>query len=167
MELVLIALDTFPLDEVGDVEDHLAGFGEAAADFFIKRDEEAMHLEADGAGAGLSLTLAGSRLAEVGEVFSANPLGREVRELSSAGAIVDEYLEVHFGFAAEFIDIAEELALVGPDGLSEAFVVVEDCAESEGKYGGVLKTICDYSCVVDPGFLIECICRVMFADDNC
>ena len=59
------------------------------------------------------------------------------------------------------------VALVGPDGLAQAFVVVEYGAESEGKDGGVLETICDDSCVLDPGFLIECFCRVMFTDDNC
>ena len=50
---------------------------------------------------------------------------------------------MHFGFAAEFIDIAEELSLVGPDGLAEAFVVAENCAESEGKNGGVLEAVSD------------------------
>jgi hypothetical protein len=152
---------------VGDVEDHLAGFGEAAADFFIEGDEEAVHLEADGAGPGLALALAGGGLAEIREVFATYLLGIEVGELASATAIIDEDLEMHFGFAAEFFDIAEELSLVGPDGFAEAFVVVKDGTESEGKDGRVLETICDNSCVVYPGFLIKSICRVMFTDDDC
>ena len=167
MELVLIALNAFALYEVGDVQDHLAGFGEAAADFFIEGHEEAMHLEADCACAGLALALAGSCLTEVSEVLATNLLWIEVGEFASATAVIHEDFEVHLGFAAEFIDIAEELALVGPDGFAKAFVVVEDSAESEGKYGGVLETICDDSCVVDPGFLIECVCRAVFADDDC
>jgi hypothetical protein len=126
-----------------------------------------MHLEADGAGTGLSLALAGCRFAKVREVRASDPLWRQIAEFAGAAAVINEDLEVHFGFAAEFFDVAEELALVGPNGFAEAFVVVEDSAESEGKNSGVVETICDDSCVVDPGFLIECICRVMFADDNC
>jgi len=167
LEFVLIPFHALAFDEVGDVEDHLSGFGETAADFFIERDEEAVHLEANGAGSGLALALAGGGLTQVGEVFATDLFRIQVGEFASATAVIDEDLEVHFGFAAEFIDVAEELALVGPDGLSKAFVVVEDGAESERKNGGVLETICDYSCVVDPGFLIKCICRVMFADDDC
>lgn len=167
MEFVLVALHAFALDEVGDIEDHLSRFGEAAADFFIERHEEAVHLEADGAGTGLTLTLAGSCLAKVGEVLTTDFLRIEVGEFASATAIVDEDLEMHLGFAAEFFDVIEELSLVGPDGFAEAFVVAEDGTESERKDCGVFETICDDSCVVDPGFLIKSVCRVMFADDNC
>ena len=152
---------------MGDVENHLTGFGETAADFFIQRREQAVHLEADGPGPGLALALAGSSLAEIGEVLATYLFGIEIGEFATAAAVINEDLQVHLGFAAEFIDIAEELALVGPDGFAKAFVVVEDSAESEGKYGGVLETICDDSCVVDPGFLIECVCRAVFADDDC
>jgi len=126
-----------------------------------------MHLEADGAGPGLALALAGSGLAEVGEVLATDLLRIEVGEFASATAVVDEDLEVHLGFAVEFFDVIEELTLVGPDGFSEAFVVAEDSAESEGKNCGVFETICDDSCVVDPGFLIKCICGVMFTYDDC
>jgi hypothetical protein len=167
LEFVLVTLDALSLDEVGDIEDHLAGFGEAAADFFIERHEEAMHLEADGAGPGLALALAGCGLAEVGEVLATDLLRVEIGEFTSATAVIDEDLEVHLGLAVEFFDVVEELSLVRPDGLAKAFVVVEDGAKSEGKDGGVVETICDYSCVVDPGFLIECFCGVVFANDDC
>ena len=167
LEFVLIALDALAIDQVGDVENHLAGFREAAADFFVERSEESMHLEADCTGPGLALALAGRGFAEISEVLATDLFRIEVGELATAATVIDENLEVHFRFAAEFFDIAEELALVGPDGLAEAFVVVEDGAESEWKNGGVLETICDYSCVVDPGFLIKSICRIMFADDDC
>ena len=36
-ELVLVALNVFAIDEVGDVEDHLSALCEPAAYFFIKR----------------------------------------------------------------------------------------------------------------------------------
>jgi len=124
-----------------------------------------VHLEADCACPGLSLTLASCRFAEVREVFATYLLGIKVGKLATA-AVIHQDFEVHLGLSAEFIDVAEELALVGPDGLAEAFVVVEDGAESEGKNCGVFETISDNSCVVDPGFLIECFCGIMLADDN-
>src|SRR3569833_3579009 len=70
LELVLVTLHALPLDEVGDVENHFAGFGEAAADFFVQRHKEPVHLEADGPGPCLALALTGSRLAEIREVFA-------------------------------------------------------------------------------------------------
>ena len=73
---------------------------------------------------------------------------------------------MHLSFAAEFFDVAEELALVGPDGFTEAFVVVEDRTESEGKYGGVFEAVSDDSCVVHTRFLIQGFCGIVFADDN-
>jgi len=110
-ELVLVALHVLAVDEVGDIENHLAGFGEAAAYFFVQRGEQAVHLEADGAGAGLAFALAGCRFTKVSEVATADLVLRKLCDLAAA-AVVDKDLEVHFGFAAEFIDIAEELALV-------------------------------------------------------
>ena len=71
-ELVLIALHVFALDQVGDIENHLAGLGQAAAHFFIQGCKEAMHLEAYGAGAGLTFALAGCRFAEIGEIAAAH-----------------------------------------------------------------------------------------------
>ena len=112
LEFVLVALDALALDEVRDIEDHLAGFGEAAADFFIERHEEAMHLEADGAGTSLTLALAGSGLAKIGEVLATDLLRVEVREFASATAVIHEDFEMHLGFAAEFFDVIEELSLV-------------------------------------------------------
>jgi len=49
-ELVLVALNVLAVDEVGDIQDHFAAFGESAAYLFIERQEEAVHLEADGTG---------------------------------------------------------------------------------------------------------------------
>jgi len=116
-ELVLIALHVLAVDQVGDVEDHLAGLSEAAANFFIEGNEEAMHLEADGAGAGLAFALAGCRFAEIGEIATTHFVWRDLGKFTAA-AVVDEDLEVHLGFAAKFIDVAEELTLVGPDGFA-------------------------------------------------
>ncbi len=81
-------------------------------------------------------------------------------------AVVDEDFEVHFGLAAQLVDVAQELALVGADGLAQAFVVVEDGAETEGQHGGVLETVGDDPGVVHAGFLVEGFRGVVFADDD-
>jgi hypothetical protein len=150
---------------VGDVENHFAGLSEAAAHFFIEGDEEAMHLEADGAGARLAFALTGCRFAKIGEVTATHFVGRNLGELASA-AIVHEDLEVHFGFAAEFIDVAEELTLVGPDGFAETFVVVEDGSKAERENSGVFEAVSDDASMIHTGFLIEGFCGIVFADDN-
>jgi hypothetical protein len=152
---------------VSDVENHLAGFGKPAANLLIQRHEEAVHLEGYRTGASLALALAGSGLAEIGEISAAHLVSGELGELTYAAAVVDEDPKVHLGFAADFFDVAEELSLVGPDGFTEAIVVVEDGAESKRKNGGVFKAISDDSCVVHTGFLVQGFCRIVFADDNC
>jgi len=126
-----------------------------------------MHLEANCTSAGLAFALAGCCFAEVGEVFAAHLIGREVGEFATATTVVDENLEVHLGFTAEFFDVSEELALVGPNRFAEAFVVVENCTESEGKNGGVFEAISDDSCMIDARFMVQGFYGIMFADDNC
>jgi hypothetical protein len=68
--------------------------------------------------------------------------------------------------SAQFVDVAEELALIGADGFAEEFVVVEDCPEAEGKYGGMLKAIRDDPGVVDTSLLVEGFVRIVLAYDD-
>src|ERR1700734_375561 len=58
-ELVLVALDILAVDQVGDVQHHLAAFGETAAYLFVERQEEPVHLETDRARTSLAFTSAG------------------------------------------------------------------------------------------------------------
>jgi hypothetical protein len=164
-EFVLIALHVLAIDEMGDIENHLAGLGEAAAYFFIEGNEEAMHLKADGAGAGLAFALARCRFAEIGEIAPAHLVWRNLGKFTAA-AVVDKDLEVHLGFAAEFIDVAEELTLVGPDGFAQAFVVVEYGAEAKRKDGGMFEAVSDDASMIHTRFLIEGFCGIVFADNN-
>ena len=148
-ELVLVALDTLAIDQVRDVEDHLAVFRKAAGDLFVKRTEETAHLEADGTATGLALALPGGILAQVGEVFAADSFGRKIADEGSGTAVVYENLDVHLGFAAKLINIRLKLALIGADGFAEEFVGIKNSAESERKDSGMLKTVCYHSCMID------------------
>ena len=85
---------------------------------------------------------------------------------SGTGAVVDEDLQVHLGLAAQLVDIAEKLALVGADGLAQALVVVEDGSKAEGQHRGVLEAVGDHPGVVHAGFLVEGFLGVVFADDD-
>jgi len=165
-ELVLVALNKLAVDEVSDIQHHFAAFGKPAADFFVEGHEEAVHLETDGTRAGLTLARPCSALTEVGQILPANSFGRCLALDFAAATVVDHDLEVHFSLAAELVDVAEELALVGADGLAEAVIVSEDGAEAEGKHGGMLEAVCDDPSVVDAGFLVEGFGWVVLADDN-
>ena len=124
-----------------------------------------MHLEANGAGAGLTFTLAGGAFAELREVLLADAFGGEML-FQFAAAIVDADLEMHLGFSVEAFKIGLELALIGADGFAEAFIVLKDGAEAEGEDGGLLEAIGDHPCMVDSGFLVEGLGGVVFADDD-
>ena len=56
-ELVLVALHVFALDQMGDIQHHLAALRQPAADFFVQRQEEPVHLEAHRTRPRLALTL--------------------------------------------------------------------------------------------------------------
>src|ERR1035437_2890726 len=73
---------------------------------------------------------------------------------------------MHLRLAAQLVDVAEELALVGADGPAQALVVVEDGSEAEGQHRGVLETVGDHPRVVYAGFLVESFSGVVFADDD-
>ena len=111
-ELVLVALDALAIDQVGDIQQHLAAFGHAAAYFFVQRREHAVHLEADCARSGLALSLTGGIFTKVGEIFLAHALERQVliQFLVAAGVHMD--LEVHFCLSMQAFEVSLELALV-------------------------------------------------------
>jgi hypothetical protein len=73
---------------------------------------------------------------------------------------------VHFGFAAQAVNVGEELALVGPDGAAETVVVREYGSEAEGKNRGAFEAICDNASVLDSGPIIQIVFCGVFADDN-
>jgi hypothetical protein len=73
--------------------------------------------------------------------------------LGTAGVYVD--FKVHLGLAVKAFEIALKLALIGPDRLTEAFVVLKDGSKPEGKDGGVLEAVGDNSGVIDSSLLIE------------
>ena len=60
---------------MGDIEHHLAVFSEPAADLFIQRHEEPMHLEAHRARTGLAFAGAGGIFTQVGQILAADAFG--------------------------------------------------------------------------------------------
>jgi hypothetical protein len=128
-----------------------------------------MHLEADGTCAGLAFALACGAFAEVGKIFLANAFEREmlgslVDLLLAAGVDVD--LEMHFGLAVQTLQVALELALVGADGFSQAFVILKDSSKTEREDGRVFEAVSDNSGVIDACFLIHDFGGIVFADND-
>ena len=74
-ELVQVALHAFAVDQVRHIQHHFAVIGQSAADLFVQRHEEPVHLEADSPGTGLALTLAGGILAQIAEILPARSIG--------------------------------------------------------------------------------------------
>ena len=97
-----------------------------------------MHLDRKRAGARLALALAAGGLAQGAEVVLPGD-GVALCSLRAGGGqyVVDQHLEVHFGFAAEPLDVGQEVALVGADGTAERVVIFKGGAEPEGQNGGL------------------------------
>ena len=112
-ELILVSLHAFCVDQMRDIQQHLAIVHGAAGDLFILWHEEALHLDGDGATLGLPLALSGSGLTQVGEVFLADALSFvDSAERLRKTAVLDRDLEVHFGFAAQALYMRCVLALI-------------------------------------------------------
>src|SRR6266852_8713261 len=74
---VLIFFDGFGVDEVSDIEQHSVGIDLLAADFFLERVEELVHLDGEGAGFGLAFALTRRLFAELEEVLAADRIRQD------------------------------------------------------------------------------------------
>ena len=153
-ELVLVALHILAVDQMSDIQHHLAALGQPAAYFFVQRHKQPVHLEAHCPGPRLALALPRSVLAQVGEILAAHAFGRLAFARSPAAAVVHEDLQVHLGLAAQLVDVRQKLALVGPDGLAQALVVVENRPKAERQHRGMLEAVRDHPGMIHAGFLI-------------
>ena len=154
------------LDQVRDIENHFAALGQPAAYLFVKRKEEPVHLEAHGPRPCLTLTSARGVLSQAAQIFTADAFGRLLVFQSVGTAILDHDLEVHFGLAAQLLEVPHELALVRPDRLAQALIVVENRAEPEGQHGGMLKAVGDHAGMIHACFLIQIVGGCVLADDD-
>ncbi len=152
---VLVTLDGLVVNQVSDVEEELAGVHALAGDLLGDGKEHAMHLDGEGAGFRLTFALASGAVAQAGEILLADGgfAGCLVAAEVAGAGVVYEHFEVHFGFAAEALDVGEEVALVGADGAAEAVVIGEGGGEAEGQDGGELEAVGDDAGVVASGVL--------------
>ncbi len=104
-ELVVVALHALAIDQMRNVQHHLAAFGKPAADFLIQWIEEPVHLEADRPRTRLALPLPHGVLSETGQIFAAHSLGRQMFGDLTGATIVHKDLQVHFGLAAQHFNI--------------------------------------------------------------
>ena len=165
-KFILVALYALAIDQMSDIQHHFSVVDQPTAHFFVEREEEPVHLEADCTSPRLAFTRPRSILAQVAQIRAAYSLGSQMILDLPAAAVVDKDLEVHLGLAAELVDVAEKLPLVGADRLTQHLVVSEYGAEPERKHGGVLKTVGDDPCVIDSGLLVEAFLRVVLAHND-
>ncbi len=124
-----------------------------------------MHGDGDSAGAGLTFPLLGGVFTKTAEVLLADPVHEDWLVLF-ATTVVDDYFEVHLGFATETVEVGQELALVGANGAAQGFVIGEHRAEAEGKHRGQFEAVGNDLGVVDGRFLDEGLFGIVFADDD-
>lgn len=154
-EFVLVALYALAVDQVRNVQQHLAVVHQSAAHLFVERLEEPMHLETDGACSRLPFACARGVLSQMGQIRAARSLRGQMPFDLPPAAIVDKDLQVHLRFTAEFVNVSEELPLIGADGFAKGFVVVKDGAKAEGKNRRMPVTVRDDAGVIDSRFLVE------------
>src|SRR5579862_7219002 len=152
-----------------DVEQHFPGISAAAADLLGQRREHPMHLNGDGPGFGLALTLPGGAFTKLREVLLARPsvsMGVETIGVQLVpAAVVEQHLQVHLGFAAQAVNVGEELALIGTDRAAKAIVVRENGSKTEGKDGRAFEAIRDNASVFDGCPVIQIVFGGVFTYD--
>src|SRR5713101_5176360 len=130
---VLIFFDGLGVDEVSDIEQHSVGIDLLAADFFLKRVEELVHLDGKGAGFGLAFALARRLLAELEEVLAADRIGQNnLFHRAAKRTVPDRQLDAHFGLATKPLHALTESAAVGTNGLADGIFGVKNRSEAEG-----------------------------------
>src|SRR6266852_5087405 len=153
---VLIFFDGLGVDEVSDIEQHSVGIDLLAADFFLQRIEELVHLDGEGAGFGLAFALPRCLLAKLGQVLAANRIGQNNLFHGAAKRTVpDRQLDAHFGLAAKPLHALTESAAVGTNGLADGIFGVENRSEAEGQDSGGSEAPADHAGMLQNGFFIE------------
>src|ERR1039457_3632396 len=71
---VLISFDRLGIDKVSDIKHHSIGVNLLAADFFLQRIKELVHLDGQGASLSLALALARRLLAQLDQILAANSI---------------------------------------------------------------------------------------------
>src|SRR5579863_3750300 len=165
---ILVLLHALGVDQMGDVDQHPFWCDLLAADFFLQRIEKLMHLDRQSAGLGLALTLAGRFHPELRQIVAPDRVRQfHVDHGFPQGAVANDQLDVHFGFAAKLGHALPERPPVDPDGLAKSVIAVKDSPEFEWKNGGVTEAIAHHSSMLNGGFMVELTgCVIVFADDN-
>src|ERR1700732_4929286 len=99
---------------MGNVQQHLALIGAAAADLFLQWRKDAMHLHAQRPRLGLALTLSGRVFTQAREVLLADRVIGN-RLLLPWAAVINDYLQMHFCLATQALNVREKLTLIRPD----------------------------------------------------
>jgi len=129
-EFILVAFDAFAFDQVGDVQDHSAAFGQAAAYFFVEWSEHPVHLECYGPGTGLAFALACGSLSKLGKILLAYTLSRQ-KLFDFTAAVIHHNFQMHLGFAVEAFEVGLKLALIGSNRFTKPFIILKNCTEAE------------------------------------
>jgi len=141
--LVLITLYRLVIDQVSDIQQHLARFHPLAGDLLGQRKKHAVHLYRQCPRLGLALTLAARALAQARKVLLTH---RRVISHRHAGAdIVDQHLQVHLSLAPQTFNIGKEVTLIGADGTPQRIVVLEGRTKPERKYSRMLEAVRDHA----------------------
>ena len=163
---VLITLHCLVIDQVRNIQKHLAGVHAFAGNLLGQRKEHAMHLHGERAGFGLAFPLAACALAQADQVLLANC---HVSSRISRAGVVDENFKVHLGLASETLHVGLKLTLVGSNGAPQSVIILEGRAEAKRKDGRVLKAIGNHSGMVPCRLLIHSLrifCIVLGHDDG-
>src|SRR5580658_8828956 len=165
---VLVLFHALGVDQVGDVDQHALGRDFLAADFFLQRVKQLVHLDRQRARFGLAFALAGGFYLQLRQVVAADGVWQfDIDHRLAQRAIANHQLDVHFGLSPQLGDAHSKSPPVDPDGLAERVIAVENGSELERQDGGIAETVADYPRVLNRRLLVQFTgCVVKFADDH-
>jgi len=166
---VLVPLNGLVVDQVGDIQQHLARVCPLAGNFLLQRGKHTVHLYRERTRPGLALTLAAGAFPQPGQIFLAHAVRHSTVKLARTG-VIHQYLQVHLSLAVEPFQIGQEVALVGADGPAQSFIICKYGVEAEGKNGGKFEAVADYARVIHRRLLWPAFCEIvigiMFGNDD-
>lgn len=161
----MIALHRLVINQMGDVQKHLARVHTLARDLFGDRKEHAMHLDGECTGLGLALPLAAGALAQARKILLAD---RHVASRIARAGVVNKNLQMHLSLAAKPLDIGLEVALIGTDGATKRVVILKGGAKTEWQDGGKFEAVRNNAGMIFCSLLIQPIMvfTTMLGDDD-
>jgi hypothetical protein len=153
---VLVFLNFFVINKVGDIDKHSAGINFAATNVLVNRRKNLVDLDGEGTRLGLPLALPDRFFPQSAQILTANS-GRQLDLFHgfTQRTIFDQEFQMHFSLALEFGNAFQETLAIEANRAAQCVIGIKNRAKAKWQNCCALEAFADYMRVLEESFLTE------------